>query len=191
MRRRPRGCSERGDVQCNLTPMIDVVFLLITFFLLIFRSMGGENYRLWAPADCAAAVQEGRGGQGRVTVSVFPAEAEGREASLSPEGAGPGQGAWSGPVRYAVRERLFDPEQGEYAGEPGRLTAALAAEIERAGAPAAEGAGVAELRADRRLSYGQVQRALEALARAKIGTVRLAAYRDEVRVSPTAPGGGR
>ena len=44
-----------GDAQFNMTPMIDIVFLLIIFFMLICQFIVQENYRLDVPDDCPNA----------------------------------------------------------------------------------------------------------------------------------------
>ena len=42
--------QERGQVQANLTPMIDVTFLLIVFFVLVSQIVEVENVDLNLPA---------------------------------------------------------------------------------------------------------------------------------------------
>ena len=63
--------STRRGIQFNLTPMIDVVFILITFFMLICRTIGQENYKMTIPDECAEAVLPEQSEEQAFTVSVF------------------------------------------------------------------------------------------------------------------------
>ncbi|MBI9015936.1 MAG: biopolymer transporter ExbD [Phycisphaerae bacterium] len=46
-----------SDPQFNMTPMIDVVFLLIVFFMLVCQFISQENYRLVVPDDCQTVIK--------------------------------------------------------------------------------------------------------------------------------------
>jgi biopolymer transport protein ExbD len=74
----------------NLTAMIDVVFLLIIFFMLVCQFIAQENYELVIPDDCGGAVVETLD-EDAVTVSVF--------------------GGDDGEVIYAVRAKTFEASQ--------------------------------------------------------------------------------
>ena len=39
----------------NMTPVIDVVFLLIVFFVVVFQFIGSEDSKVQLPADCSFA----------------------------------------------------------------------------------------------------------------------------------------
>lgn len=160
--------SERRGIQFNLTPMIDVVFILITFFMLICRTIGQENYKMTIPDQCTEAELPEQSEEQVFTVSVFFPS-----ASLESGGA-EGSGEEPGPV-YAVRAEVFDPQSAEYRENPDLLIADMAAQISQAAKK--KQADMVHLRADKNLTYGQVQPVLEALAQAQIRTVRLAAYR--------------
>ena len=159
--------AQRG-IQFNLTPMIDVVFILITFFMLICRTIGQENYKMTIPDECAEAVLPEQSEEQAFTVSVF-------FSSPSPASAGAeATGLEPAPV-YAVRAEVFDPKHEAYQANPALLIADMAKQISQAAQK--KEAEMVHLRADKNLTYGQVQQALQALAQAKIQTVRLAAYR--------------
>jgi len=160
--------SARRGIQFNLTPMIDVVFILITFFMLICRTIGQENYKMTIPDECAEAVLPEQSDEQAFTVSVFfpssSLESVGAEAPFDK----------SAPV-YAVRAEVFDPQSAAYQENPDLLIAEMAKQISQAAKK--KEADMVHLRADKNLTYAQVQPVLQALAQAQIRTVRLAAYR--------------
>lgn len=156
------------SIQFNLTAMIDVVFILITFFMLICRSIGQENYRLSVPDECSTAQVTDQSEQGGLTVSVFP-----RVPKVRAKTAGIKTG--TGQAVYAVRSMTFDPQSNAYGEDRELMLAEMTAEIEQA--VRQKGESVVHLRVDKNLSYAEVQPALQALALAKVKTVHLAAYR--------------
>ena len=147
-------------VQFNLTPLIDVVFILITFFMLICRSIGRENYKLELPDDCATAVVSEESEQNAITVSVF------KSANLNdPDPL----------VLYAIRDQQYDLQSDRFDDDPYRLVQAMSEQLARE--VQLKGDSLVYLRADKNMTYHQVQNALLALAQAEIKTVHLAAYR--------------
>ena len=165
----------RSDPQFNMTPMIDVVFLLIIFFMLVCQFITQENYQLVLPDDCPGAVVPDSLDQDAVTVSALP----------NPR---PSQSLQPGAVIYAVRGRQFDPQSDNYRGQPDRLLAEMANRITIEAADRSE--RLVHLRADRDLTYRDVQPALLALARAGITRVQLAAFRSENSHAAGASVGG-
>jgi biopolymer transport protein ExbD len=160
--------SARRGFQFNMTPMIDVVFILITFFMLICRTIGQENYKMTIPDECATAELPEQNEEQVFTVSVFfPPYSLETGGSESPAKK-------ANPV-FAVRAEVFDPQSPAYQANPNLLIADMAQQISQAAKK--KEAEMVHLRADKNLTYGQVQMALQALAQAKIRTVRLAAYR--------------
>ena len=63
--------EEREPVQANLTPMIDVTFLLIVFFVLVSQIVEVENVDLNLPTP-ADAVSELPDDRQRVVINVLP-----------------------------------------------------------------------------------------------------------------------
>ena len=58
----------------NMTPIIDIVFLLIIFFLIICQFIEAENFPVAVPDDCAFARKDARH-QGQIaTVTVMKAD---------------------------------------------------------------------------------------------------------------------
>jgi len=156
-----------SNPQFNMTPMIDVVFLLIIFFMLICQFISQENYKLDVPDDCANAVITNQLDRGAITVSVFAAPGDAEQASGSDRGS----------VCYAVRSRLFDPEIDVYRADSQKLPADMAKCIAEQAKNKAE--PLVYLRADRDMTYSQVQTALIALGQAGITHLQLAAFRSE------------
>ena len=155
-----------SDPQFNMTPMIDVVFLLIIFFMLICQFIVQENYKLVVPDECANATVAEQFARNAITVSVFSNPASSGEVSVG------GQQ----PI-YAVRSLMFDPAQEQYAGNSDKLLADLTACIVDQSRNKIE--PIVYLRADRDMSYGDVQNVLLALAHAGISKVQLAAFRTD------------
>jgi biopolymer transport protein ExbD len=148
----------KSDPQFNMTSMIDVVFLLIIFFMLICQFIVRENYDLDIPDNVPGVVVPDRLDQDAVTVSVFPGRSKDQ-------------------VMYAVRSHQFDPGIPPYLDDPVQLVTDMAAEIK---VEAKKKAGdLVYLRADKSLTYGQVQKALLALSHAGASRVQLAAYKTE------------
>lgn len=163
-----------------MTAMIDVVFLLIIFFMLICQFIVQENYKLTVPDNIADAVVSDHLDPDAVTVSVFPrAPASSTDAQLA-ETTTPPDG-----VLYAVRSRQFDPLDPTYMDRPDRLLGDMAERISQETERKRD--ELVHLRADKDLTYGDVQKALFALARAGITKVQLAAIRSPQPTAETHP----
>ncbi|MHC4061886.1 MAG: ExbD/TolR family protein [Planctomycetota bacterium] len=48
-------CNRPGGVGLNMTPVIDIVFLLIVFFLVVCKFIEAENFPVSVPDDCEFA----------------------------------------------------------------------------------------------------------------------------------------
>jgi biopolymer transport protein ExbD len=124
------------EIQANLTPMIDVTFLLIVFFVLVSQIVEVENVDLDLPAP-QDAVSTLPGDQQRVVINVLP----------GPKGRASG---------YRMGGRRFPAGTGGVES----LTASLAALYRDA-----PGLGV-NLRADRSTHYTWVEPILQAVSSA-------------------------
>lgn len=147
-----------GEVQFNLTAMIDVVFLLIIFFMLICQFIVQENYQLVIPDDCTNAVVEEQVDQDAVTVSVF------------------GRDGRTDDVIYAVRARQFDPADQAYQNNDQVLLDEMAQQIDLETDKKKN--DLVLLRADKAMVYRDVQKVLQALSQAGVQRVQLAAFRN-------------
>ena len=160
MKKNLQSIRRHPSVQFNLTPLIDVVFILITFFMLICRSIGRENYKLELPDDCVTAVITEESEQNAITVSVFESTTLNEPDPL---------------VLYAIRDQQYDLQSDRFGDDPYQLIQSMSEQLTRE--VQLKGDSLVYLRADKNMTYYQVQNALLALARAEIKTVHLAAYR--------------
>lgn len=171
MKIRPPKLHLAGDTQFNMTAMIDVVFLLIIFFMLICQFIVQENYRLTIPDDCSNAVKPKQSEQGIITLSVFPKSKKtaGTEHSQAE--------TTSVPAIYAVRAMQFDPQNEMYRQNTAKLVNDIAEQLKKE--LVRKNQSVVYLRVDKELEYLQVQKALMALAMAQVKNVRFAAFGNE------------
>ncbi len=129
----------------NLTPMVDMVFLLIVFFVLVAQINTVERFELTLP-NVAEAESNPIGPEGRLVINVVP---RGRAAAMRGE--------------YRLGSTM-------YAGdEEGLALLVEALQVARSRAPDLE----ALIRASRDEAYERVHPALDACARAGIGRVQL------------------
>lgn len=157
-----------SDAQFNMTAMIDVVFLLIIFFMLVCQFIVQENYRLFIPDDCKAAEVSDHLDHNAVTVSVFqrpiPASSDAHSRNIDSPCD----------VLYAVRSQQYDPMDPIYRNDREKLFADMAASIAQQAMRKSD--ALVHLRADHDVAYRDVQHVLLALGRAGITRVQLAAF---------------
>ncbi len=146
-----------GRVNANLTPMIDVVFLLMTFFMLVAQIQLSERVRVELPD-----VESGLAGEvereGVVIVNVVP------DAMLTEAGG-----------RYRLGTRTF---AGDAAGLASLEDAVSAARDRLVREGLWAGGGVL-VRADRATPYERVAPVFGVLSRAGIAEARLMIAGDE------------
>ncbi|MBN1436114.1 MAG: biopolymer transporter ExbD [Sedimentisphaerales bacterium] len=165
------GPKNRDQMQFNMTAMIDVVFLLIIFFMLICQFIVRENYELVLPDDCVSATVPDRLDRNAVTVSVVPREVGADQGTAT-------TAQWNGNnVIYAVRAAEFDPLAPRYRQNPQALLRDMTEAIQQD--TARRETALVHLRADSNMTYGQVQQVLVALSQAQVRQVQLAAFRGE------------
>ncbi len=140
------------DIRPNLIPMIDIMFLLLLFFMLGADMGQGEIEDVTLP-DAKTIEEDRRSGEGRVTINVFHAsERDARCAAVEANATCRDAAHWSIGIR------------GVDCTTPAALRSAL------------QGVGDAErqvmIRADRAAPYAMVQRALSACT--SVGLYRVA-----------------
>lgn len=69
----------------NMTPIIDIVFLLIIFFLLVCRFIEAENFPVDVPADCAFSRFDSKPGKALTTVTVMKAGGDNVDFAVGPQ----------------------------------------------------------------------------------------------------------
>ncbi len=146
--------------QMNITPLIDVVFLLIIFFMLVNNIISEQSVQMIVPQLDEPTTRE-LDDAGRIIVNIAPADYAHRERADNPL-------LFDGEARF-IRVGLQTFAADDLEG----VTAAL---IDAKSAyPDAE----VVLRSDGALYYGVVQPVMGAITRAGIDKVNLVAYMPE------------
>lgn len=166
----PSPIFQRGPTtpQMNITPLIDVVFLLIIFFMLVNNIITEQSVEMIVPQLDDPTTRE-LDESGRIIVNIAPAEYHHRDRADDPL-------LFDGEARF-IRVGLQTFEADDLEGVTAVLT-----ELKEAN-PDAE----VVLRSDGALYYGVVQPVMGAITRAGIDKVNLAAYMPERGVSAGQP----
>jgi biopolymer transport protein ExbD len=172
------------SIQFNVTPLLDVVLLLVIFFMLVCDFIRRETFPLTIPDNCPQARSADPTHADALTVSIFPV-AEGVQSAMAMPHSAADPTAVSTtsisrsdvPVIYAVRDIQFNPQDTPYRDNPDLLISDISAQIKRL--TSNNPAGMVHLRAHRDLPYGQVQTFLIALSHAGVQKVQFAAQRNQ------------
>ena len=135
-----------GDIDFNMTPMIDCVFQLLIFFLLTTQAQNTKyvQMELARPFDSQAVEQEVSEGIRRIVINVAPYTRAQLAQDPTREGAA---------RAYFVEGEEFAPEEMNQMADHLRMIQAKAGDKQI----------IAQLRADQRIEYYQVEPALQAL----------------------------
>lgn len=163
----------RGPVtpRMNITPLIDVVFLLIIFFMLISNIVSEEIVAM-LPPDPEDSQVRALGEVDRIVINIAP------QPFSAQDRARPTALAWSGEANTLDGQTVkMGALQWFSFDELEQLEVQLADQIER-GPRDTEGNSTLEvlLRADAALYYHQVEPVMAAITRAGIRTIHLVAY---------------
>jgi len=137
----------RTNWSMDATPIIDVVFLLIIFFLLVCQFIAAENFEALVPDGIVSAQERREGQDTEVTVSVIYHD---------------------GKVCYAVGSQTLENCADELVSDVLRRTV----DDRLAGKPGQQ--KIVCLRADRQMEFGCVQHALKAIAQSGAEQIRWA-----------------
>lgn len=139
----------RGGMSFNATPMVDVIFLLTIFFMLVTRFSSAEQVRMELPAPDESQAKVPRTPQ-RVTINCRVGDAEDPAAS---------------PVRYSIGPNRPEPlwAIGERLQGMHRVSPELAVIV----------------RADRRLPYSAVRPVMDMIAEQGIKMLNVVAHVSE------------
>ncbi len=169
---------KRGPVrpQFNMTPLIDVTFLLIIFFMVISNFISEESVQMIVPELDQSKVRELEQ-MSRIVVNIAPRPYARNDRSVN-------HLSWTGEPDYVkVGSRLFSMNE---------LDAVTAMLVEAVAAAPKDEAGGSQLevllRADSALYFDSVQPVMAAISRAGISKVHLVAYLPNR--GPVAEGGG-
>ena len=144
--------ERESAVSFNLTPVIDIVFLLIIFFALVFKFIEAQNFPVTVPQDCKYAQSEIEAQAALATVTVMKNEDGGSEFAVGADKVtGASYGEIAGKVAGLIDSRLKD----------------LPADKR-----------IVTLRIDKDIPYTEAQYALAAIAKSTATDIRLAATKD-------------
>ena len=150
-------------ISFNVTPLIDVTFLLIIFFMVISNFITQESVNMIVPELDEPKVRRFEQ-MNRVVVNIAPLEYEKRERAGD-------HLAWSGQPQY-VKIGNADYGMGDMDQVIAELTRAAASTTDAQGKSQME----VVLRADSALYYSSVQPVMQAITAAGIGKVHLVSY---------------
>ena len=144
--------ERESAVSFNLTPVIDIVFLLIIFFALVFKFIEAENFPVTVPQNCRYAQSEIEAQAALATVTVMKNE--------------------DGKSEFAVgADKVTGASYGEIAGKIAGLIDSRLKDL-----PADK--RIVTLRIDKDIPYAEAQYALAAVAKSTATDIRLAAIKD-------------
>ena len=138
----------------NMTPIIDVVFLLIIFFMLICQFIVAENFPVDVPDNCTFAQNNSETGPQLTTVTVMKTQADSS-------------------VTFAVGSEKITAKNSDLLVD--RLAEAIDSQLENM--PASE--KLVCLRIDKEVCYADSQYALAAIANSSATKIQLAALKEK------------
>jgi len=94
----------------NMTPIIDIVFLLIIFFLVVCQFIEAENFPVAVPDNCRFAAESTEPGSASTTVTVMKAPDGGTAFAVGSEkvSAADYVGGWQTQLLVGKLARLID-----------------------------------------------------------------------------------
>jgi biopolymer transport protein ExbD len=144
--------ERESAVSFNLTPVIDIVFLLIIFFALVFKFIEAENFPVTVPQDCKYAQSEIEAQAALATVTVMKNE--------------------DGRSEFAVgADKINGANYSEIAG---RVAGLIDSRLKNLPADKR----IVTLRIDKDIPYAEAQYALAAVAKSTATDIRLSAERE-------------
>jgi biopolymer transport protein ExbD len=144
--------ERESAVSFNLTPVIDIVFLLIIFFALVFKFIEAENFPVTVPENCRYAQSEIDSQAALATITIMKNE--------------------DGKSDFAVgAEIVTGANYGEIVNK-----LAILIDSRLKGLPADK--RIVTLRIDKDIPYAEAQYALAAVAKSTATDIRLAAIKD-------------
>ncbi len=148
-------CSSGDSVSFNMTPIIDIVFLLIIFFLVVCQFIEAENFPVSVPDGCEFAQSDAEPGARVTTVTVMKTT--------------------EGEVDFAVgSEKIRASEYSNCAAIVEKLARLI--DVRLTGLPAER--RVVTLRIDKDICFADAQYALAGVAASSAVDIQLAALKE-------------
>ncbi len=159
-----RRSGPAGDVSFNYTPLVDVTFNLILYFVLTTTLASAAMSRIMVPRPYASqATESGKMTSNKVVINVVSAGIDDEMSALSAHARH--YEIDSEPIRVGDKDKLvarLNAKRSQYA----KLLGGKADDF------------TVEIRADRRVAYSDVEPILMAAAQAKIPRMNIAAEMD-------------
>jgi biopolymer transport protein ExbD len=150
--RTQRYCQD-GRGSFNMTPVIDIVFLLIIFFMIVCQFIAAENFQVTVPDDISAGQQSDELDDKTTTVTVM----------LSDDG-----------VSYAVGSEVIVFSDGEIIAE------VIAAAIDRQLTNLPIDRRVVALRVDKQVVFKDSQHAIAGISGSSATDIKLSVIRQKM-----------
>ncbi len=150
---RNKGQFRSGEGSFNMTPIIDMVFLLIIFFSVVCRFIERENFPVTVPDECKFAKSEPEREIQMTTVTVMKTTEDGVSFAVGPEKI----------------------SASDYSGTVERLAELIDARLK--GLPPKD--KVVALRIDEEVCFGNAQYALAGVAASSATDIQLATTKDK------------
>ena len=149
----PQFSGRRKTTTFNMTPMIDIVFLLIIFFLVVCQFIEAENFPVAVPDECRFAQSQHERETNMTTVTVMKTN--------------------EGGVAFAVGAEKIDVSS--YKDIAGRLAELI--DFRLGDLPLER--RVVTLRVDKDVCFAEAQYALAGIAESTAANIQLAALKDK------------
>jgi len=134
----------------NMTPIIDIVFLLIIFFLVVFQFIDAENFPVNVPDSCDYALDDQRRSDALTTVTVLQ---------------------WQNQVDFAVgAKKVSTLDKSDIASKLANLI-----NIQLENIPLAQRTVI--LRIDREICFSDAQYALAGISQSNATDIQLATFK--------------
>ena len=142
-----------GGETFDMTPIIDVVFLLIIFFMLVCQFIVAENFEVQVPEEIVTA-HDSRGHEDLMTTVTVMEGADGR-------------------VEFAVGSRTLTLE--DFRSAPALIAAAIDEQLR----PVRTDLRVVRLRCQKTVPFGMVKYALEGISRSTASDIQWAVFKKD------------
>jgi biopolymer transport protein ExbD len=141
----------------NMTPVIDIVFLLIIFFMIVCQFIVAENFSVSVPDDIASGQRSVDQDEKTTTVTVMP--------------------SGDGGVSYAVGAEVVASSGGE------EISESIAAAIDRQLVNLPEDRRVVGLRVDKGVVFKDSQYAISGISESSATDIKLSVIRQKIGYS--------
>lgn len=148
-----RSNNKKNNTSLNVTPIIDIVFLLIIFFLLVCQFVEVENFPACVPDSCGFASEQTSADKNAIVLTVTKTNKGKAEFAIG-----------TGKISSANKKELV-------------ANIAEVLDIRFEAIPARQ--RIVTLRSDKDICFEDVQYALAAIAQSSAANIQLAAFKEK------------